>query len=390
MGNNNNAMSKIISNNNQQRHKQQHPSWLLLQLQQIDEVLSRPLFELSLPPMIEILYSVPTTFFGLIPSLIVGPTWLAIYGLSLMKQQQNNDDNNNNNNNNNGIDDDNNVLFVLSSVAWTLTIVFVVAWMLFLLQGWRRAVTQFLGKKIFYLIGVPWNILFLHYHLIIVMGKENESQQQQQQQHEDQSTATDNNNNGTSTSSSLTVSKIYSIALYSLYLWSVSVLVVLFLKRYTKRLRPCTTKRAAAAAARSLDWIRQRKPYTHAVTSLLIKYESDQSFPSGDAATSVCFAVPLSYLVASPGGAPAVQFNHIIAFVMVFLACTGRVYILAHYVIDVVVGAMIPCMVHSLSTYLGVGVFDMVWWHPLLANILVAAYAKLTNHYEAETKKHKK
>ena len=112
---------------------------------------------------------------------------------------------------------------------------------------------------------------------------------------------------------------------------------------------------------------------------MLSSTQGDESFPSGDAATAAAIAIPLAYINSSTQielFGWSLASTMIAAYTITFLSCSGRVYFLAHHVADVVVGALMPYLIHLLSSSIGLGVYDMKWWYPLAANIFVAAYAK--------------
>jgi hypothetical protein len=106
--------------------------------------------------------------------------------------------------------------------------------------------------------------------------------------------------------------------------------------------------------------------------------EGYKSFPSGDAMSSVCFAIPLAYMkfsklfeakLANMDGAVDDDLSTVIPTILavcsVVLSCIGRVYFLAHHVLDVLVGALIPVIFHGIFTWANVGIYDLEWWYPL-------------------------
>ncbi|KAG7351319.1 PAP2 superfamily protein [Nitzschia inconspicua] len=304
-------------------------------MDRIDMELSRWLFELSLPTEVEAIFSVPACFFGLIPTVYVGPIGLAILALS-----------NDYNYNDKVGGNDNYALTMLWIIAVILSVSFLTAWTLFL-RGTRWPLAQFLGKKILYLVGFPWSIGILY--LLLKSSSSRHSQYQE-----------------------LHYNNVFSLAIYSLYLWCWTVLIVLALKRWSKRYRPCVKY--------SRQWIIANKSFP-VIPIMLSKTQADESFPSGDAASAAALAIPMLYIDSTnattefPWSVSTLTF---LAGTMVFLASTGRVYFLAHHVADVLVGALTAGFVHLISTYMGFGVFNMQWWYPFAANALVATYAKLS------------
>jgi hypothetical protein len=81
---------------------------------EIDERLSKPIFELSLPTVLEASFTVPACFFGLIPCVVLGPIILGILGFganeSLTSER----------------------IWVVKSLVTILSVTFLIAWALFL------------------------------------------------------------------------------------------------------------------------------------------------------------------------------------------------------------------------------------------------------------------
>jgi membrane-associated phospholipid phosphatase len=350
---------------------------MLRRVEDLDEWLSKPLFESSLPPWLEAVYTVPACFFGLIPSLAVGPLWIAhmaCYSVrtravlkdeSISKQQGDK-------------------IELLRDVTYALSILFLVAWGLFL-NGYTAATTKFLGKNLFYLMSYAGSIAFLFYTLL-----------QPQAPDSDGSDAKETIGAGGHREAEILLPQIASLALYYLVLWSSSVLIVLVVKRWTRRVRPC-------AKNETRDRYVARKAYP-SIARLLATHQSHESFPSGDATAVTALAIPMTYIRSlgvpdrEEWGDPtdatflfdwcppwAATATTAIAFWLVILACTGRVYVLAHHVGDVVVGALVPCLLHLLFTrspvggVLGLGnIYAVQWYHPVIANMVTTVYALAT------------
>jgi membrane-associated phospholipid phosphatase len=314
-------------------------SSLLALLDRVDLAVSRPLLELSLPAVAEAAFSVPACCFGLIPAVYLGPIALSILALSCDTTEVDGND----------IETNKSIMRILQTVATLLSILFLSAWILFL-KGKRWPLSQFLGKKILYPLGFPWSIGILYVCL---------SNDTSHEPHASKPQSHYNN-------------KVFSLAIYSLYIWCWTVLIVLILKRWSKRLRPCLKY--------TREWIIANK-YFPAIPIMLSKMQADESFPSGDAASAAALAIPMLYLESDHTVdvfQVRIPSTAILAFVVVFLSCAGRVYFLAHHVMDVLIGALTPYIVHFISTQIGLGIYDMVWWHPLAANMAVATYAKLS------------
>jgi membrane-associated phospholipid phosphatase len=97
---------------------------------------------------------------------------------------------------------------------------------------------------------------------------------------------------------------------------------------------------------------------------VLAKLGPNASFPSGDGAAAVSFALPLAHV-----GWP------IAATILVVLACVGRVYFLAHHVLDTVVGVTITYLCYMALHASGCGIGDADWWQPILAHVVFVTTA---------------
>lgn len=194
----------------------------------------------------------------------------------------------------------------------------------------------------------------------------------------------------------LILTQVASLSFYYLVLWSSSVLIVLAVKRWTQRVRPCANKETNGPYI-------DRKAFP-SIARFLAKYQSHASFPSGDATAATALAIPLMCIStlgvqdraergdsADAVGSSFFVWNPLwtttmtIAFWLVILACTGRVYVLAHHVGDVLAGALVPCLLHVLFTYspfgaaVGLGdVYAIQWYHPIVANMVTTIYALST------------
>ncbi|KAF4712790.1 hypothetical protein FOZ63_005606 [Perkinsus olseni] len=119
--------------------------------------------------------------------------------------------------------------------------------------------------------------------------------------------------------------------------------VVLLLKRFVRRDRPCIAK--WDKGDHPLSQVYRPVPFV-SKTFRDMKIESDESFPSGDACESTMFAVSVIALrgLDSPAG--------MLALLLAALSCFGRVYFHAHNVLDVVGGSLIAVvMTLSLLQY---------------------------------------
>lgn len=116
---------------------------------------------------------------------------------------------------------------------------------------------------------------------------------------------------------------------------AISLIIVLFLKSTTKRVRPM---------ARYLDFDKNRKLYSVDLTQ---GREREMSFPSGD----VCKAVTIAHALHNSGLGKWI-------FLLVIWSMVGRMYYGAHHFSDVVTGAFVgefcQYFLHSLLTTVGV------------------------------------
>lgn len=151
----------------------------------------------------------------------------------------------------------------------------------------------------------------------------------------------------------------FSIGVHHILLYSSSLIPVMLLKHRFRRFRPCLT---------NPNLINNR--YIQILPKLQTKLGPDASFPSGDAAAVVAFALPLAT------GRP------FLAFLLVILTCVGRVFFLVHYVADTVAGAISTYFCQWLLRKVGCDVGDAQWWHPILAHLSFIAFGVLrrSNH----------
>ncbi len=292
---------------------------ILVQLDVFDKAISGFLFRLSLPPIVEAIYSVPANFFGLVPSLAIGPLWVAVLALedgSSVNERQRGK------------------ILLLKSTTLLLTTAFLMAWALF--QNGSMPLTKILARKHFYLVAIFFNITLLSYTLLPLSS-------------EDPYAAVSK--------------KAFSHAIYLLFLWPPSILVIVILKEFSQRPRPIVLDKA-----RDNDkdrWL-AKKTFPN-ICHFLAKAQANESFPSGDATSATIVAIVLieiSHKYTTP------------AICLWALACTGRVYFLAHHVFDVLVGSVLAVVLHKVAFSMGLGIYDMVWWHPLASTTFLAIYVQ--------------
>eukprot|EP00531_Pseudo-nitzschia_arenysensis_P002635 CAMPEP_0116154250 /NCGR_PEP_ID=MMETSP0329-20121206/21679_1 /TAXON_ID=697910 /ORGANISM="Pseudo-nitzschia arenysensis, Strain B593" /LENGTH=294 /DNA_ID=CAMNT_0003651215 /DNA_START=131 /DNA_END=1012 /DNA_ORIENTATION=+ len=229
---------------------------LLLQVDAFDKAISGYLFRLSLPTIVEAVYSVPANFFGLVPSLAIGPLWVALLAF----------------------EDDihewqNGKILLLKSTTLLLTAVFLIAWALF--QNGSMPLTKIMARKHFYLIAIFFNIGLLSYTLSGLPSDDPHAASSQ---------------------------KAYSHAIYLLFLWPPSILVIVILKKFSQRPRPIIVD-----MAKDKDQWLTKKSFPN-ICHFLAKAQAKESFPSGDATSAAIFAIVLmevSKRYTTTGGQPA-------------------------------------------------------------------------------------
>ncbi len=153
---------------------------------------------------------------------------------------------------------------------------------------------------------------------------------------------------------------LFSASVYPLWLWMSSMIVILYAKRIALRTRPCIKAKFA-------KFIENK--HFQVLPHALGKLSGNESFPSGDAAGGMAFGLSIAL-----SGRPDV------GLMIVFLVGAGRIYFLAHHVLDTLMGIIITLILHLLSGLLGLSHARMSWGAPLVMHFcfLVAfvCYAK--------------
>ena len=152
----------------------------------IDEDISMHIFKMQLPVMCECLLSLPGNCFGMVPSTLIGPLWMAII-LSSKSEQQ------------------------LTPMFYIVTIlssfVCLAAWVAFLTGYDDRGLKSFLANKTAYILAPALSTIFLYNYT------------QTQSKHEDD------------------YFSLFSVSVYSSFLWILSLpiaLVLLFIARFSR------------------------------------------------------------------------------------------------------------------------------------------------------------
>jgi membrane-associated phospholipid phosphatase len=139
-----------------------------------------------------------------------------------------------------------------------------------------------------------------------------------------------------------------ALVYHAIILYNLSCVVIMFLKHGTRRKRPCCT---------FPQWI----PLKHfqIIPKILQRHSATTSFPSGDAMAGTCWAIPLWYLGYTR-----------VAVLLVALTALGRIFFLAHHLLDTIVGIGVCLVFHAI---LGLGVSGLPavgtaeWYHPIMA-----------------------
>jgi len=304
-------------------------------LNRIDESLSRPVFRCGLPKWVELVFSVPSHCFGMNSTLTLGPLWIAHLALS---QQQ-------------GLYDKittNEItrMLLLKTITISITALYVVAWGCFQIGDCHG-----LGIKLFWnpklnALSFPWSVGVLAY---TVLGLQDHTFYLGSSSHVRHPEA------------------IFSMAIYPLALWPLVIFGVSHLKTTTRRSRPCKKDHEAI---HSENWIKKKKFPT--MTTIMVRYNGDASFPSGDVAMAALLAVPL-WNIERCGG---------LALAIVVLSGLGRMYVLAHHLGDVLAGALITVGVHGVATAFGCGMYQMKWWYPFLTMGGYKAFERWNKRHE--------
>lgn len=299
-------------------------------LNRIDEIISTPVFRYGLPKWIELVFSVPATFFGMTFSVVVGPLWIAVLALMArdVESQQEHESNNFAR------------ILLLQAITLTATAIYVVAWGGYQVLGWKKPVLELFWKRELFLLSSPWNAAVLAY---TVLGLRNDQDQL----------------------SVLSNKAIFSMALYPLTMYPLMLLVLEHLKTTTGRSRPAKKDFELHDKA----WTNQKS--FASMTHLLATHDGHKSFPSGDVASAALLAIPLFGIDIGGSGSGSGDYNYNyckgVAIAIVVLSALGRMYVLAHHFSDVVAGACLSYGIHRIATALGCTMHNTEWWHPFLA-----------------------
>lgn len=289
-----------------------------------DKALSSPFFYLYLGPL-EILFSLPGAVFGTAPFLFLAPLTL-----SSVQQQQ-------------GLGS---LHFYVCLFGW---FAYTALWANFLgffgtARGGRSA-ERFLWDKYAYAAGPLLGILTS----ALLSSVENEN---------------------LNYSSELGPAWSWQPGAFFVTCWSSSLFPIMLLKRNALRRRPCA----------SLPKPLPKKYLPNFVASL--EHDGNASFPSGDVSGSVSFAFAFYKTFQLQAG----KENDIALYIAVACVCLsvfGRLYWLAHHVMDVSIGGSISLATATLIFQLLEGnILAIQWWHPVIAHgalltLLTTAFKKI-------------
>lgn len=320
------------------------PGWLD-RLNEFDEAISTPVFCLGLPKWVELVFSVPACFFGMSFTVIVGPLWIAILGLSAHhhhQQQQESEFQFQHETGPYGNEQNAHKILLLQAIAVSITFIYVAAWGGYQVYDWKTPVLQLFWNWKVYVLASPWNAGVLAYTVLGLNVNDNEL-------------------------SSPNTKAIVSMALYPLTLFPFMFLLLNQLKERSRRSRPAKKDKerqhhnAITDTNSSGMWTRQKS--FPAMTHILAEHDGHKSFPSGDVACAALIAIPIYTIDEKIGGYGCQG----LAIAIVVLSALGRMYVLAHHFLDVLAGASLSYGIHKLATaVLGYGMLDVEWWHPVL------------------------
>ncbi len=278
---------------------------------EIDETVSRPIFRLKLPKLIEFVFSIPANFFGTTACLALGPLWVALASLSQEPK----------------VYEYNVRILLLLIVTLMATTVYIIAWGHFQFKEYYQVGMKLFWNHWLYRLSYPWSVGILAYTVL-----------------------------GLPVTNS---AELFSIAIYPLVLWPFVAFSMFELKNATRRSRPA---KKDLERSDSEGWT-QNKQFP-ATSHFLAKYNGDQSFPSGDVAMAVLIAIPFWYINDCKPIAVAIP----------LLSGLGRMYVLAHHVLDVICGALLTLGIHAVAFLLGYGMYQAEWWHPFLTLGIYAVF----------------
>lgn len=338
----------------------------LNRLEQADVTLSKIIFQMSLPLPLEFLFSIPGNLMGPPFLQIVGPLWMILmYETAAAAAAAAN---------NSSADNNDTIAPLPLPMMWVVTLgatigLLLVPW-IFFLRG-----HSWIFTRIFYshasfvlspLLGMAiTQCYYMHYSGAWLLSDN----------------STNNNNTDGAENQQSSRKTVAALCFHSLLLYNACCIPVLFLKHGFRRTRPCGN-------AAICDAYMARKHFP-IIPRTLARTGAKTSFPSGDVMAATCFALSLAHL---PSAIDSIDDNQnqqqeenrylallALSIAIVVLAAFGRMYFLAHHLVDTIVGMLIPVGLHTLCLLLEnndvlptVGAAE--WYHSLAAFLgLVAA-----------------
>jgi len=245
----------------------------LNRLDQIDEMVSTPVFRLGLPKWVELVFSVPACFFGMSFTPFVGPLWIAILALSAAQQQQQQLESQ--------FQQDNEIfsnankshkIFLLQAIAVSITFIYVAAWGGFQVFGWQKPMLQLFWNWKLYVLASPWNACVLAY---TVLGLNDVNHHP---------------NDNDKLLLSPNTKAIVSMSLYPLTLLPFIFLLLGQLKERSRRSRPAKKDKERQPSV----WTQQKR--FPAMIHMLAEQDGHRSFPSGNVTCAALLVIPIYHI----------------------------------------------------------------------------------------------
>ena len=153
--------------------------------------------------------------------------------------------------------------------------------------------------------------------------------------------------------------------------WSIGVIPTAILKPLVKRTRPASWILEAPNTANERIQRLQKAAQAKHIHTLpkLFTLDGKASFPSRDAAGVTSSMYALVFLYPSQESFGAVR---ILGIACILLSCFGRMYFLAHHLLDVLTGAVTAyMMIVGLDQLFCSGGCQMEWWVPLAGHLML-------------------
>ena len=166
-----------------------------------------------------------------------------------------------------------------------------------------------------------------------------------------------------------------SASCFYLFGWYCSMVPVLGLKKFANRRRPVACDHVHLGS-KIATYATTGKQLAN-ITSMLRAHDTNASFPSGDVAGAVAFAYPLFASTSS------MRWHIIVGVLCIALSAFGRMYFLAHHLLDVTVGGACAAAACLLCEFMVNGISAAKFWHPVAALAVLVIFAKTTRSDQA-------